>query len=156
MSDRGGGIPRSLHDQLFKYMYSTAPQPSKSDAHTVPLAGYGYGLPISRLYARYFHGDLVVMSCEGYGSDAVIYMKVSYLVRCGNVYFNCLFFKALSNEANELLPIFNKATSKFYRTVVPTGDWSNQSATLTGRLVSLNNKKHQLPHSVRESMSEAI
>lgn len=39
ISDRGGGIPRSQADQLFKYMYSTAPQPSKSDMHTVPLAG---------------------------------------------------------------------------------------------------------------------
>lgn len=77
MSDLGGGISRSTTDHLFKYMYSTAPQPSKSDAHTVPLAGYGYGLPISRLYARYFHGDLVLLSCEGYGTDAVIYMKVS-------------------------------------------------------------------------------
>lgn len=76
MSDQGGGIARSTSDQIFKYMYSTAPQPSKSDAHTVPLAGYGYGLPISRLYARYFHGDLVLLSCEGYGTDAVIYMKV--------------------------------------------------------------------------------
>lgn len=76
MSDRGGGIGRSTIDHLFKYMYSTAPQPSKSDAHTVPLAGYGYGLPISRLYARYFHGDLVLVSCEGHGTDAVIYLKV--------------------------------------------------------------------------------
>lgn len=41
ISDLGGGIPRSQADQLFKYMYSTAPQPPKSDAHTVPLAG-GY------------------------------------------------------------------------------------------------------------------
>jgi pyruvate dehydrogenase kinase 2/3/4 len=39
ISDMGGGIPRSHVDQLFKYMYSTAPQPSKSDMHTVPLAG---------------------------------------------------------------------------------------------------------------------
>lgn len=39
ISDLGGGIPRSQADQLFKYMYSTAPQPPKSDAHTVPLAG---------------------------------------------------------------------------------------------------------------------
>lgn len=80
ISDQGGGIPRSQTDQLFKYMYSTAPQPSKSDLHTVPLAGYGYGLPISRLYARYFHGDIVLLSCEGYGTDAIIYLKVSSLV----------------------------------------------------------------------------
>lgn len=39
ISDRGGGIARSQVDQLFKYMYSTAPQPSRSDMHTVPLAG---------------------------------------------------------------------------------------------------------------------
>ncbi|XP_030387128.1 pyruvate dehydrogenase (acetyl-transferring) kinase, mitochondrial isoform X2 [Scaptodrosophila lebanonensis] len=109
ISDQGGGIPRSQSDQLFKYMYSTAPQPSKSDLHTVPLAGYGYGLPISRLYARYFHGDIVLLSCEGFGTDAIIYLK------------------ALSDEANELLPIFNKTSSKFYRATVPTGDWSNQN-----------------------------
>ncbi|KAG7312857.1 hypothetical protein JYU34_001238 [Plutella xylostella] len=106
MSDRGGGIPRSASDLLFKYMYSTAPQPSKSDAHNVPLAGYGYGLPISRLYARYFHGDLVLISCEGFGTDAVIYLK------------------ALTNEANELLPVFNKTSSKFYKPSVQLADWS--------------------------------
>lgn len=78
ISDQGGGIPRSQTDQLFKYMYSTAPQPSKSDLHTVPLAGYGYGLPISRLYARYFHGDIVLLSCEGFGTDAIIYLKVGF------------------------------------------------------------------------------
>ncbi|CAH1117260.1 unnamed protein product [Phaedon cochleariae] len=138
MSDRGGGIPRSTTDHLFKYMYSTAPQPSKSDAHTVPLAGYGYGLPISRLYARYFHGDLVLMSCEGHGTDAVVYMK------------------ALSNEANELLPIFNKTTSKFYRTIVQTGDWSNQATNIGDRQMSTRLKNHQLPHSCQESISEAI
>ncbi|XP_022124932.1 pyruvate dehydrogenase (acetyl-transferring) kinase, mitochondrial [Pieris rapae] len=106
LSDRGGGIPRSVTDLLFKYMYSTAPQPSKSDSHNVPLAGYGYGLPISRLYARYFHGDLVLVSCEGYGTDAVIYLK------------------ALTNEANELLPIFNRTSTKFYRPSPVLADWS--------------------------------
>lgn len=107
MSDKGGGIPRSQMDHLFKYMYSTAPRPTKTDAHTVPLAGYGYGLPVSRLYARYFHGDLVLQSCDGFGTDAIVYLK------------------ALSNEANELLPIFNKTSSKFYRTQVSTTDWSS-------------------------------
>ena len=80
ISDQGGGIPRSQIDQLFKYMYSTAPQPSKSDLNTVPLAGYGYGLPISRLYARYFHGDIVLFSCEGYGTDAIIYLKLNLAI----------------------------------------------------------------------------
>lgn len=32
----------------------------------VVLAGYGYGLPISRLYARYFGGDLQIISMEGW------------------------------------------------------------------------------------------
>lgn len=138
MSDLGGGIARSTTDYLFKYMYSTAPQPSKSDAHTVPLAGYGYGLPISRLYARYFHGDLVLLSCEGYGTDAVIYMK------------------ALTNEANELLPIFNKTTSKFYRTSVQTGDWSNQATHIGDRQISIQTKKHQLPQSAHEALTRAL
>ncbi|XP_054280486.1 pyruvate dehydrogenase (acetyl-transferring) kinase, mitochondrial-like [Macrosteles quadrilineatus] len=132
MSDRGGGIPRSLTDQLFHYMYSTAPQPSKSDAHTVPLAGYGYGLPISRLYARYFHGELSLLSCDGYGTDAIVYMK------------------ALSNEANELLPIFNKTSTRFYRTTTPTGDWSNQSSNMNVRhfFTGTNAKVKQIYRSI--------
>ncbi|XP_044738367.1 pyruvate dehydrogenase (acetyl-transferring) kinase, mitochondrial [Chrysoperla carnea] len=135
MSDKGGGIPRSQTDQLFKYMYSTAPQPSKSDAHTVPLAGYGYGLPISRLYARYFHGDLILLSCEGYGTDTIIYMK------------------ALTNEANELLPIFNKTSTRFYRATIPTGDWSNQASHMSERQMATKQTKHNLTQSIQELMN---
>jgi pyruvate dehydrogenase kinase 2/3/4 len=44
-----------------------------------PLAGLGYGLPIARNYARYFGGELTIMSMEGYGTDSFI-----YLPRLGN------------------------------------------------------------------------
>jgi pyruvate dehydrogenase kinase 2/3/4 len=40
--------------------------------------------------------------------------------------FFLLFPQRLSDEANELLPIFNKTSSRFYKATVPTGDWSNQ------------------------------
>ena len=34
---------------------------------TDPLSGMGIGLPVSRLYARHFGGDLKLMSLEGFG-----------------------------------------------------------------------------------------
>ena len=39
-----------------------------------PMAGFGFGLPISRLYARYFGGDLQLVSMEGYGTDAYLHI----------------------------------------------------------------------------------
>ncbi|XP_043224238.1 pyruvate dehydrogenase (acetyl-transferring) kinase, mitochondrial-like isoform X2 [Amphibalanus amphitrite] len=106
ISDRGGGVPRSVSDMLFHYLYSTAPKPSAS-GDAAPLAGYGYGLPLSRLYARYFQGDLIVNSCEGYGTDAIIYLK------------------ALAKDANEVLPVFNKSCERHYQSALRAPDWSS-------------------------------
>lgn len=36
------------------------------------------------------------------------------------------FCQAFSDDANELLPIFNKTSTRFYKATVQTGDWSNQ------------------------------
>nr|CAG4644864.1 EOG090X07QN [Leptodora kindtii] len=105
ISDRGGGVPRSEIGYLFHYMYSTAPQPSPSGSDSAPLAGYGYGLPLSRLYARYLVGDMTLVSSEGYGTDAFVYLK------------------ALSEEANEMLPVFNTSSSRNYRAPLPKRDW---------------------------------
>ncbi|KAJ4721896.1 Pyruvate dehydrogenase (Acetyl-transferring) kinase mitochondrial [Melia azedarach] len=79
VSDEGGGIPRSGLPKIFTYLYSTARNPldESSDlaADMGTMAGYGYGLPISRLYARYFGGDLQIISMEGYGTDAYLHLS---------------------------------------------------------------------------------
>jgi pyruvate dehydrogenase kinase 2/3/4 len=69
--DEGGGIPRSAIPLVWTYMYTTVestpslePDFNQSD-FKAPMAGFGYGLPISRLYARYFGGDLKLISMEG-------------------------------------------------------------------------------------------
>ncbi|KAJ3362820.1 hypothetical protein HDU91_003237 [Kappamyces sp. JEL0680] len=74
ISDEGGGIPRSGMPLIWTYMYTTANKPEMDGDDTrgdfrAPLAGFGYGLPLSRLYARYFGGDLRLLSMEGYGTD---------------------------------------------------------------------------------------
>ncbi|XP_041066734.1 pyruvate dehydrogenase (acetyl-transferring) kinase isozyme 3, mitochondrial isoform X2 [Carcharodon carcharias] len=110
ISDKGGGVPLRKIDRLFNYMYSTAPSPSLQPSQAAPLAGFGYGLPISRLYARYFQGDLKLYSMEGVGTDAVIYLK------------------ALSSESFERLPVFNKSAWRHYQTTPEADDWSNPSS----------------------------
>ncbi|CAI7925462.1 unnamed protein product [Closterium sp. NIES-53] len=78
ISDEGGGIPRSGLPRIWTYLYSTARSPAAGGAlQDTPsiMAGYGYGLPISRLYARYFGGDLQVVSMEGYGTDVYLHLN---------------------------------------------------------------------------------
>jgi len=46
------------------------------------IAGLGYGLPMSRLYAKYFGGSLDVFSLDGWGSD--VYLKLRCLDEAGD------------------------------------------------------------------------
>ncbi|KAF7634715.1 Protein-serine/threonine kinase [Meloidogyne graminicola] len=95
ISDRGGGVPAEKLSHLFRYSYSTAPKPTSLLKDGVaPFSGYGYGLPISRLYARYFLGDLSLISMDGYGTDALISLK------------------AIPSQACELLPIFGASSRR--------------------------------------------
>jgi len=129
ISDRGGGIPRSLRDHIFEYLYTTAPNPimtnsaeiqdvssmmgggGMSGMSSAPLAGLGYGLPLSRLYTRYFAGDLQLYSAEGWGTDAVIYLH------------------ALAGEAKERLPVYHETgTKKIYDAQLTANDWTMSSS----------------------------
>jgi len=116
ISDQGGGFPLVATNTLFNYLYSTAPRPAMKPTEMAAFAGYGYGLPLSRLYARYFHGDLKVNSIEGYGTDAIIYLKTH------------------ASDASELLPIFNKTSTKQYKASVPTADWTDPSSGMNSSI----------------------
>ncbi|XP_019749298.1 pyruvate dehydrogenase (acetyl-transferring) kinase isozyme 2, mitochondrial [Hippocampus comes] len=105
VSDKGGGVPFRRIDNLFSYMYSTAPAPQMGEHARPPLAGFGYGLPISRLYAKYFQGDMQLYSMEGHGTDAVIYLK------------------ALSTDSIERLPVYNKTALRNYKVSQEADDW---------------------------------
>ena len=114
-------MSRRVRRKIFNYMYSTAPKvvdcylhehSNSSDALKVvlpnsggsyggglaaaqlPMHGLGYGLPLSRLYARwaaivkfhhrfpltftsrYFMGDIKLASVDGFGTDTYIYLQV--------------------------------------------------------------------------------
>eukprot|EP00437_Effrenium_voratum_P002559 CAMPEP_0181419716 /NCGR_PEP_ID=MMETSP1110-20121109/12217_1 /TAXON_ID=174948 /ORGANISM="Symbiodinium sp., Strain CCMP421" /LENGTH=327 /DNA_ID=CAMNT_0023542741 /DNA_START=229 /DNA_END=1210 /DNA_ORIENTATION=- len=66
LADRGTGMNRSVLGKAFSYFYSSvkarptvAAEVSDFDRR-MPLAGFGFGLPISRVMARYFAGDVDV------------------------------------------------------------------------------------------------
>lgn len=73
VSDEGGGIPRSGLSRIFNYLHTSGRNPLHESidlgvANTaVTMSGYGCGIPISCSYARYFGGDLQIISMEGYG-----------------------------------------------------------------------------------------
>jgi len=121
VSDQGGGIPRRKTDLLFEYLYTTAPTPqllSSCDmpgnfgmGTPAPIAGHGYGLPLSRLYARYFNGDLTLSSIEGYGTEVFVYLQ------------------ALESEAKERLPVYHETGSKkIYEAKLTPLDWTQHKS----------------------------
>ncbi|BFZ54308.1 [Pyruvate dehydrogenase (acetyl-transferring)] kinase isozyme 2 [Savitreella phatthalungensis] len=83
VSDAGGGIPQDALDNVWRYMYTTAfspysPPDAQDAAYEAPsgdraiMAGFGYGLPISRLYTQFCGGDLSLHNRTGEGVDCLI------------------------------------------------------------------------------------
>ncbi|MDX2175140.1 MAG: pyruvate dehydrogenase kinase [Candidatus Sumerlaeia bacterium] len=77
ISDEGGGIARTGLSKIWSYTYTTAMRPPESPYQDDfgAMAGYGHGLPLSRLYVRYFGGELQILSMHGYGTDAYMHLN---------------------------------------------------------------------------------
>merc|ERR1712187_414992 len=78
VDDLAGGIPSAVVYRVWSVMSPTASKTEGATAFSqegTPLAGYGVGLPLSRLYARYLGGSLQLMSLPGIGSSAYLHLK---------------------------------------------------------------------------------
>ena len=78
ITDFGGGFPRDNIDNVFNYAYTTTKQIISDNPYFTPqviLSGLGYGLPLSRLYCKYFKGDLQLIPYEGIGTDVLIFIN---------------------------------------------------------------------------------
>ncbi|KAF8974133.1 hypothetical protein BGZ46_009754 [Entomortierella lignicola] len=100
VSDQGAGLALSDLEKIWSYVHfanseSTRSQQQRSqsslpignssaaafvgglaseakDYLDLPLSGSGHGLPLARLIARYFGGDLSLVSMEGHGTDSYL------------------------------------------------------------------------------------
>jgi len=84
ISDRGLGFPISHVDKVLTYSYTTTPIEiiEEYELGRIPIvSGFGFGLPMSRVYARYFGGDLSIMPMENYGTDIFLYIN-----KLGNIH----------------------------------------------------------------------
>ncbi|KAJ3191755.1 hypothetical protein HK101_007430 [Irineochytrium annulatum] len=101
ISDEGGSVPNSRMPLLWTYSYTSVDRNVLDSQHDVcesttdagsfldsvtpphhhasaapsPLAGFGYGLKLSRLNARYFGGDLRLVNMEGLGMSAYLHLS---------------------------------------------------------------------------------
>jgi len=82
IADQGGGVARSILDKMWTFAHSTFKDDTierNTDMEMDEFTGgniRGFGLPLARIYARYFGGDLTLKSMEGYGVDAYIYIPI--------------------------------------------------------------------------------
>mmetsp|Transcript_65519 Transcript_65519/g.120772 ORF Transcript_65519/g.120772 Transcript_65519/m.120772 type:complete len:442 (-) Transcript_65519:73-1398(-) len=86
IADTGGGIPFEHTESVWSYVFSTSERPphqplgslknpEKAKISSSPLAGWGMGLPLSRLYVRYLGGSLELKNMPGIGVDTYLFLN---------------------------------------------------------------------------------
>ena len=78
ISDQGKGLNKNKIPTLFSYCYSDIDKEEVINNlrnNRFILSGYGHGLPLSKLYAQYFGGDIQILTFKGIGTDTIIYLN---------------------------------------------------------------------------------
>lgn len=80
ISDQGGGMNKQVFSELWSYgnykrfgnMEHVEQLEAKLNEHDKMVMRLGIGLPMSRVYAEYWGGDINIVTMEGYGTDAYV------------------------------------------------------------------------------------
>ena len=82
ISDIGVGINHKNLENIWSYFYSTAKTKKQEDNielsdfdNNSPLAGYGYGLPITNLMVKYFNDKIYINSIKNVGTDVILHFS---------------------------------------------------------------------------------
>lgn len=86
ISDHGGGMPKHVQQEAWQYGWTTAVSSNEEKPWLQDgarrelkseLAGFGFGLPLTRLHAQYFGGDVFMQALPHHGTD--MYLLLTHL-----------------------------------------------------------------------------
>eukprot|EP00939_MAST-03C_sp_MAST-3C-sp1_P005148 g5148.t1 len=84
ISDRGAGFAIDKLPQMMYFGYSTEPVEicEEFEIASVPIfSGFGYGLPMARLFIKYLGGSLRILPVENVGTDVYVYIPKTSALR---------------------------------------------------------------------------
>lgn len=83
VSDQGGGMSKEAQKEAWQYGRTSATSEqiharggleAMAPGGSLALAGFGFGLPLTRLHAQFFCGDVCMQSMPGHGTDMYLLM----------------------------------------------------------------------------------
>ena len=84
ISDKGDSFPLNDIGKILTYSYSSTPIEVTEEYELTNkpiICGFGFGLPMAKLYTKYFGGNLLISPIENVGTDIYIYIN-----KFGNIY----------------------------------------------------------------------
>ena len=78
ISDKGDSFPLKDIGKILTYSYSSTPIEITEEYELTNkpiICGFGYGLPMAKLYTKYFGGNLLISPIENVGTDIYVYIN---------------------------------------------------------------------------------